>query len=129
MPPEEARQLISDYLRQAREYELNVEKLAAEGEFAKAGEALWGATTSALKALQLALRGRLLRAGEVRHFGRGVARELGAVEAFKAVHELHANFYDQRLDEAEFRLAAERGLFFLRRVADEVAAIAPATAP
>jgi len=96
--------------------------LLAAGEPGKAGEALWGAVASALKALALARNGRLLRAAEVDAYGGRVARDHRLREEFAAVRSLHANFYDQFLDAGDVRTAAEKGLRFLKVVAAQAQA-------
>lgn len=115
-----ATERIRKYLDQAEHYRANAHELWARGDDAKAGEAVWGAVVSALKALSLAHAGRVLRAGEIGGYGGLVARRLKRFEEFAAVQALHANFYDQFRDKASFRIDMEKALRFLEAVLEQV---------
>lgn len=130
LPPSEARRRARKYLRQARHYQLNARRLFRAHDYPKAGEALWGAVASALKALSLVSEGRLLRAAEVASFGNRLARKLRIVDEYGAVQALHANFYDQFLTVETHRLNMRKGFRYLNAVLGQVRELArPPTAP
>lgn len=110
------------YLEQGRHYLANSEKLANERDFGKAGEAMWGAAASALKALLLARASRVLGRGEVDRFGKQVAVELRLPEEFASVRGLHANFYDAHKDAEDVLRDIARGTRYVRTVMEAAVA-------
>lgn len=122
LPAEAARARIPKYLQQARAYEVNARDLLARGHEAKAGEAMWGAVASALKALALAQGHRLLRATEVAGFGAAVARKLGLAREYASTLALHANSYDGFLETVGARGNLEDAAVMLAAVVAQVRA-------
>lgn len=93
------------------EYLDNYRKLEREGEFEKAGEALWGAVSNLVEAIAWARTGDGLGSyASQKEFVRQLAAETGdeeLYEAYKDAENLHVKgFYERLMDRDEFEAAA-----------------------
>lgn len=120
VPSEPIEAVISRCLYQAAEYRMNAERLIGAKDYAKGGEALWGATASLLKAWSWLSLGRPLPAGQVRRFGKKLAMELERETEWRAVSALHANFYDQFMEGDDLISIVQSALPLFYELADMV---------
>lgn len=95
------------------EYLDNYRKLEREGEYEKAGEALWGAISNLVEAVAWARRGEGLgNYATQKRFVRQLAAETGdedLYDAYKEAEDLHVKgFYERLMDRDEFDETAAR---------------------
>ena len=99
---------IAGYKEISRKYHENAIRFVKEKEYSKAGESLWGAVIEYLKTIALLLpphKPLSSKHREIRIFVRQLSESLKdreLFELFRKAEKLHANFYENFLDEEEF---------------------------
>lgn len=96
---------VNLYAEQSRHYEANALHLLAEGEPAKAGEMLWGATAELLKAIGLVHGRPVTRDDLLAKVAQQIAittRDAAIDRGWKAANAMHANFYENHLEGEEY---------------------------
>ena len=107
------------YTRMRDTYFTNAEKFAAEGEFRKASELLWGAVTQAIKALAAKLDRKIETHAQFYSFMERLAKELrqqDLYESFLFLNDLHKNFYDEKIRPVDFEIYLGKTFSFCRRL-------------
>lgn len=98
---------LADYEKLTFYYYKNAKEYFKQKEYSKAGEALWGSINIYLKIISLIVSNKPLPAGhkEIRLYVQNLANSLRDHDLYmlyKKAEKLHANFYQNFLDEEEF---------------------------
>ena len=111
--------LVNSYIQMRDKYHTNAQKLAAEGEFRKASELLWGAVTQAIKALAAKRGHRIDNHSQFLDFVQTLAKEIEEPELYKSflfLNDLHKNFYDETIRSADFEIYYKDAFKFMKRL-------------
>lgn len=111
--------LVNSYVQMRDRYLTNAEKLAAEGEFRKASELLWGAVAQAIKALAAKRGYRIDNHSQFFNFMQTLAKEIREPELYKSflfLNDLHKNFYDEIIRSVDFQIYYNDALKFIKKL-------------